>query len=78
MVRYRASCMGETDFLPVIISKGKRRGGAVTPPGDLSLIRTELDNDRSRAASTSDLIKRRAVLAAVQTAPPTAVAFGQS
>jgi hypothetical protein len=31
-----------------------------------------------RAARTSDLIKRRAVLAAVKTAPPTAVAFGQS
>ena len=76
MVRYRASCIGETDFLPV--SKGKRQGGAVTPPGDSSLIRTELDNDRSRAASTSDLIKRRAVLAAGKTAPPTAVAFGQS
>jgi hypothetical protein len=76
MVRYRASCIGETDFLPA--SKGKRRGGAVTPPGHSSLIRTELDNDRSRAASTSDLIKRRAVLAAAKTAPPTAVAFGQS
>jgi hypothetical protein len=75
MVRYRASCIG--DGLPTNKQGKKTRQGG-NPPGDSSLIRSEYRCDRSRAASTSDLIKRRAVLAAVKTAPPTAVASGQS
>jgi hypothetical protein len=68
MVRYRASCIG--DGLPTNKQGEKMQRGGNPAKAVRLLFAPNIDKGCSRAASTSDLIKRRAVLAAVKTAPP--------